>query len=102
MFAWLQVPSPHLSSPHKAFERQLDNELDGLAFVDDEYRVFGGRCNEGAVVVSRSANPVDPAPIDDGEQAVRAVTSYRQAIGIHPESPKETLPDDRLASPSWV
>lgn len=106
-FAALQALPPHLSTPHKAFDRELKDELDALAFADDEYRVFGGRSNEGAVIVSRSSHPVDFArqlacrvanivPVDDLEQAVRSVTSYTQTIGIYPESLKARL-RNRLA-----
>lgn len=103
-FAALQTLPQHLSTPHKAFDRELKDEIDALAFVDDEYTVFGGRSNEGAIIVSRSANPVDFArqlacrvanivPVDDVSEAVRSVNSYTQTIGIFPESLKTRLRD---------
>ena len=106
-FAALQALPDHLSTPHKAFDAELKAEIDALAFADDEYRLFGGRRNEGAVIVSRSDQPVDFArmlacrvanivPVDDLETAVRSVNSYTQTIGIYPETLKETL-RDRLA-----
>jgi hypothetical protein len=107
LFAALQSLPPHLSTPHKAFDPELKAELDALAFVEDEYLVFGGRTNEGAVIVSQNDSPVDFArmlacrvanivPIDDVETAVRSVNSYTQTIGIFPESLKTAL-RDRLA-----
>ncbi len=106
-FEALQGLPDHLSTPHKAFDRELKDEIDGLAFVDDEYRVYGGRSNEGAIIVSRSPNPVDFSrmlacrvanivPVDHVDEAVRSVNSYTQTIGIYPESLKTRL-RDRLA-----
>ncbi|MDB5397654.1 MAG: long-chain-fatty-acyl-CoA reductase [Rhodospirillales bacterium] len=107
LFAALQSLPDHLSTPHKAFDPELKAELDALAFVEDEFRLYGGRTNEGAVIVSQSDSSVDFArmlacrvanivPIDDIETAVRSVNSYTQTIGIFPESLKLAL-RDRLA-----
>ena len=101
--AMQQLP-PHLSTPHKAFDPELRAELEALRFVDDEYRVFGGRTNEGAVIVSQSDAPVDFArllacrvanivPIDDVATAVRSVNAYTQTIGIYPEPLKAAIRD---------
>jgi hypothetical protein len=106
-FAALQALPDHLSTPHKAFDPELKAELDALAFVDEEYRLFGGKGNEGAIIVSRSDAPVDFArslacrvanivPVDAIETAVRSVNSYTQTIGLYPDALKETL-RDRLA-----
>lgn len=97
----------HLSTPHKAFDPELRSEIEALRFVDDEYKLFGGRGNEGAVIVSQSDAPVDFArmlacrvanlvPIDDLDTAVRSVNAYTQTIGVFPESLKAKL-RDRLA-----
>ena len=75
--------------------------------LQDEYRVFGGRENEGALIVSQEDFPVDFSrqlacrvgnivPVDDVETAVRSVNAYTQTIGIFPEALKEKL-RDRLA-----
>jgi hypothetical protein len=107
MFAALQELPDHLSTPHKAFDPELKAELDALAFVEDEFKLYGGRRNEGAVIISQSDVAVDFArmlacrvanivPIDDIETAVRSVNSYTQTIGIYPESLKAKL-RDRLA-----
>lgn len=106
-FEALKALPDHLSTPHKAFDGELKAELDALSFVDDEYTVFGGKGNEGAIIVSRSDQPVDFArmlacrvgnivPVDDLETAIRSVNSYTQTIGIFPDSLKATL-RDRLA-----
>ncbi|HEX4506169.1 MAG TPA: acyl-CoA reductase [Alphaproteobacteria bacterium] len=107
MFAALQGLPDHLSTPHKAFDPELKAELDALAFVEDEFKLYGGRRNEGAVIVSQSDMAVDFArmlacrvanivPIDDVETAARSVNAYTQTIGIYPESLKVQL-RDRLA-----
>lgn len=103
-FEALQTLPPHLSTPHKAFDNALKEELEGLRFVAEDYKLFGGRSNEGAIIVSQSDAPVDFSrmlacrvgnlvPIDDLETAVRSVNAYTQTIGIYPESLKETLRD---------
>jgi hypothetical protein len=107
MFAALQGLPDHLSTPHKAFDPELKAEIDALAFVEDEFKLYGGRGNEGAVIVSQSDVSVDFArmlacrvanivPIDDVETAVRSVNSYTQTIGIYPDALKTAL-RDRLA-----
>jgi hypothetical protein len=106
-FAALSGLPPHLSTPHTAFDAELRAELDGLRFVDDAYAIYGGRGNEGAIIVSQDSAPVDFArmlacrvanlvPIDTLDQAVRSVSAYTQTIGIYPEDLKERL-RDRLA-----
>ncbi|MBN8440960.1 MAG: long-chain-fatty-acyl-CoA reductase [Thauera sp.] len=106
-FEALQELPSHLSTPHKAFDPELKAELDGLRFAGDEYKMFGGRNNEGAVIVSQSDAPVDFSrllsgrvcnlvPIDALDEAVLSVNSYTQTIGLFPESLKDRL-RDRLA-----
>ncbi len=106
-FAALQNLPPHLSTPHKAFDQALKSEIDAARLQDEEYRVFGGKENEGALIVSQEDYPVDFSrdlacrvgnivPIDSFETAVRSVNAYTQTIGIFPESLKEKL-RDRLA-----
>ena len=106
-FDALQRLPPRLSTPHKAFDPSLKAEIDALRLGSDEYKVFGGRSNEGAIIVSQDDSPVDFSrslacrvgnivPIDSFETAVRSVNSYTQTIGIFPESLKAAL-RDRLA-----
>jgi hypothetical protein len=106
-FAALQTLPDHLSTPHKAFDSSLKAEIDALRLCGDDYKIFGGRSNEGAVIVSQEDCPVDFSrslacrvgnivPIDSFETAVRSVNSYTQTIGIFPESLKTAL-RDRLA-----
>jgi hypothetical protein len=101
--AMQQLP-PHLSTPHKAFDMNLKAEIDGARMNDEEYRVFGGRKNEGAIIVSQDDAPVDFSrqlgcrvgnivPIDDLQIAIRSVNAYTQTIGLFPEALKEKLRD---------
>src|SRR5690606_22298826 len=103
-FDALQKLPPHLSTPHKAFDTSLKAEIDGVRLNDDEYKVFGGRTNEGAIIVSQEDAPVDFSrqlacrvgnivPIDSLQTAVRSVNAYTQTIGIYPEALKEKLRD---------
>jgi hypothetical protein len=106
-FAALQQLPEFLSTPHKAFDASLKEEIDGLRYAGEEYVVFGGKRNEGAIIVSQGDAPVDFArqlacrvgnivPVDDLEVAVRSVNAYTQTIGIFPETLKLEL-RDRLA-----
>ena len=106
-FAAPQALPPHLSTPHKAFDPVLRSEIAAARLQDGDYRVFGGKTNEGALIVSQEEYPVDFSrmlacrvgnivPIDSFEAAVRFVTAYTQTIGIFPEALKEQL-RDRLA-----
>ena len=56
-FAALQQLPEFLSTPHKAFDAALKDEIDGLRHAGDEYVVYGGRKNEGAIIVSQSDSP---------------------------------------------
>jgi hypothetical protein len=106
-FEALQQLPDFMSTPHKAFDMDLKDEIDALRFMEDEYTVFGGRTNEGAVIVSHEDAPVDFSrmlacrvsnlvPIDDLETAIRSVNAYTQTIGIFPEELKVRIAD-RLA-----
>ena len=106
-FDALQKLPPHLSTPHKDFSRELKEEIDGARVMDEDYRIFGGQDNEGAIIVSQEDYPVDFSrilacrvgnivPVDSFETAVRSVNAYTQTIGIYPESLKKAL-RDRLA-----
>jgi hypothetical protein len=96
---------PHdLSSPHPSFDPDLKAELDGIRYSDD-FRVIGGKTNEGAVVVSRSAEAVDFAdrldcrvanivPVDTIADALRRMTIHTQTIGIYPDELKVQVRDE--------
>lgn len=103
-FEALQKLPAHLSTPHKAFDTSLKSEIDGVRLNDDEYKVFGGRSNEGAIIVSQEDAPVDFSrqlacrvgnivPVDSLQTAVRSVNAYTQTIGIFPEALKAQLRD---------
>ncbi|MEV0599707.1 cytochrome P450 [Streptomyces sp. NPDC050315] len=94
----------HLSSRAKRFDPDLRAGLLALRTAPDWYRVIGGRQDEGAVIVSRTGEPVafhtalsgrvaNVVPVDAPEDAVRAMNSATQTVGVHPESLKERLRD---------
>lgn len=106
-FDALQKLPTTLSTPHKSFNSELKDEINGLRLAGDGYRVYGGRSNEGAIIVSQNDTPVDFArqlacrvanivPIDSMDTAVMSVNAYTQTIGLYPESLKDSL-RDRLA-----
>ncbi|WP_199896910.1 cytochrome P450 [Streptomyces niger] len=94
----------HLSSRAKRFDPDLRAGLLALRAAPDWYRVIGGRADEGAVIVSRTGDPVafhtslsgrvaNVVPVDAPEDAVRAMTSATQTVGVYPDSLKERLRD---------
>ena len=100
----MQALPPTLSTPHKAFDPALRDEIDALRYAGDEYVVVGGRGADGSVILSKSDSPVDFSamlscrvanivPIDDLDTAVRSTNAYTQTIGIYPEDLKDRLRD---------
>ncbi|MEU6115269.1 cytochrome P450 [Streptomyces sp. NPDC047117] len=94
----------HLSSRAKRFDPDLRAGLLALRAAPDWYRVTGGRADEGAVIVSLTGEPVafhtslsgrvaNVVPVDGPEDAVRAMTSATQTVGVYPDSLKERLRD---------
>jgi len=99
------LPS-HVSSPARALDRALAEELESLRLGSEWHRIIGGT-REGGVIVSQIEEPVEFArqlanrvvnlvPVDSLETAIRAVNAYTQTIGVYPESLKTQL-RDRLA-----
>jgi Acyl-CoA reductase (LuxC) len=104
VFDAIQSLPEDLSSPHPAFDTDLKAELDGLRYSDD-FRVIGGKTNEGAVVVSQYDEPVDFAelldcrvanivPVDSIADALRRLTIHTQTIGIYPDELKPQIRDE--------
>jgi hypothetical protein len=100
----LQRLPEEVSTRAKRFDPELRASLAGLRANPEWYRIYGGRDDEGAVIVSQLDEPVDfhtslsgrvanLVPIDDAAQAVRAMNSYTQTVGIYPDSLRHTLRD---------
>ena len=101
--ALVNLPS-HVSTSPKIFDNSLKEDIEGIRLEDDFYRVYGGKSNEGAVIVSQFDEPVDFShrlcsrvvnlvPIDQIESAIQSVNSYTQTVGIFPESLKLQIRD---------
>lgn len=101
----IQALPAHRSTPARHFDPALREHLRGLrAAGGDWYRVIGGRADEGAVVLSRTPDPVpfhaalsgrvaNVVPVDDAEQALSAMDAATQTLGVFPGSLKERLRD---------
>lgn len=103
-FNALQNLPDTISTPHKEFDPELKDELEAVKMMDDDYAVYGGSSNEGAVIVSYDGVPVDFSrilacrvgnlvPIDDIDIAIKSVNAYTQTIGIYPDTLKVELRD---------
>jgi hypothetical protein len=104
VFRLIQELPSTLSSPHPAFDPVLREEITGLRHSAD-FRVFGGRANEGAVIVSQGEEAVDFSerldcrvanivPVDRAEDALRYITVHTQTVGIFPDGLKQRLRDE--------
>jgi acyl-CoA reductase LuxC len=93
-----------VSTKAKWFDPELRASLAGLRANPDWYRVYGGLGDEGAVIVSQldeavefhtslSGRVANVVPIDDVSQAVRAMSSYTQTVGVYPDSLRTELRD---------
>lgn len=97
-----QLPTD-LSSPARAVNADLAEELEGLRFAGDLYRRIKGDVT-GGVIVSQIDEPVEFSrllanrianivPVDSIETPIRAVTAYTQTIGIYPDTLIEQIRD---------
>jgi hypothetical protein len=104
MAGLVQLPE-EISTSAKTVDRELQDELGGIALQDDFYRVF--RTDDpadGAVVVSRFDEPVEFAdrlsgrtanlvPVPSVEEAIKRVSAAQQTIGVYPDSLKAEIRD---------
>lgn len=85
-----------ISTRPKAYSPELKSNLDALRLSEDFYEVIGGEDGEGAVIVSRTPEPVDFSdyladrtvnliPIDTIDEFLDAIDSYTQTIGVFPD-----------------
>jgi hypothetical protein len=96
LFEAIQQVPVHLSNAVRAVDVALSQEMEGLRFAGNAYKVFGGD-GRGGVIVSQTDEPVEFSallanrianlvPVDDLDIPIRAVTAYTQTIGIYPDS----------------
>jgi hypothetical protein len=106
-FEALQALPTHVCAPRRELDPALKAELDALRIAGEEYVVYGGRPEEGAVIVCSDSAPIDFAnllsgrtanivPVDDLDSAIRSIGSETQTVGIYPESLKPRI-RNRLA-----
>jgi hypothetical protein len=103
MFEAIQALPARCSGP-SAVDAELLDELQTLRMVSNDHKIYGGRGDEGAVIVSQTDEPVDFAPllnnrvtnlvpVDGLEVPIRSITAYTQTIGIYPDALKERIRD---------
>jgi hypothetical protein len=91
-----------LSTKPRRFDPELRAQLQALRSSPDFYRVFGGRDDEGAVIVSQLDDPVDfhrslsgrvanIVPVQGVERILPEINAWTQTIGIYPEALKRAL-----------
>lgn len=94
---------PARASGPGSLPAELADELQSLAIMSEDHKIFGGGA-DGAVIVSQSDEPVDFArhltervcnlvPFDDIELPIQSVNSYTQTIGVYPDALKEQIRD---------
>jgi hypothetical protein len=104
MYEALMALPAHLSTKPRRFDPELRLQLQALRSSPDFYRVFGGRDNEGAVIVSQLGDPVEfhrslsgrvanIVPVHAVEEILPEINAWTQTIGIYPEALKHSLRD---------
>ncbi|TYB66645.1 long-chain-fatty-acyl-CoA reductase [Nonomuraea sp. PA05] len=93
-----------ISTPVRRFDPELRARLQALRTVPDWYQVIGGHDGEGAVVVSLTGEALDfpeqlsgrvvnIVPVADARDAVPALTSATQTLGVYPPSLRRAVRD---------
>jgi hypothetical protein len=94
-----------MSTAPKTYSSELRESVDAIELQEDFYRVFGGKNNEGAVIVSQLSDPVDfvdilanrtvnIVPVASVADAIGRFTAYTQTVGIWPDDVAEGLLDE--------
>jgi len=103
LFDAIQALPPSVSTPVPHFDPQLRDEIDGIRYSED-FRVIGGKGNEGAVIVSQADEQVDfserldcrvanVVPVDNVDAAIGHLTIHTQTIGVYPNALKTRIRD---------
>lgn len=101
----LGLPERMSTAPKFGINRELKSLIDAASMQDDFYHVVGGRRDEGAVIVSKLAEPVDFAtsltnrvvnlvPVSSMSEILPRIDSYCQTIGVYPEALVPEIQDD--------
>src|SRR5690606_11050250 len=104
LYLALQNLPRDLSTESKYLVPELQDEIEGLEFQDQWYKVFRGEERSGAVIVSQLDEPVEftallacrtanIVPVKALEDILKRVTSDTQTIGIYPNSLKDAIKD---------
>lgn len=86
-----------LTTKPKRYDASLRRQVDALRLSDDFYTVIGGKDDEGAVIVSHTADRVEfweyladrtinLIPVDTLDEVLDVVDAYTQTVGVYPRS----------------
>lgn len=104
IYAALVALPERLSTPPGRADPELRAQVRALRTSPDFYRVFGGDADEGAVIVSQLADPVEfhrslsgrianLIPVASIAEILPEISAATQTIGIYPDSLKGQLRD---------
>jgi len=93
-----------LSTPVKSLPQELKEELEGLVFQDEWYRLHRGGDRDGCVIVSQTdeavpfasllaARTVNLVPVASADEALKRVSAWTQTIGVYPPSLRRKIRD---------
>jgi hypothetical protein len=102
MYDALQDLPKQVSTPVKEMDPELMQEIDGLHYQDDYFKVIGCKDNRGGIIVSQLPECVDfrnmlggrianVVPVDSFADILPNISSYTQTISVYPESFIETI-----------
>jgi hypothetical protein len=102
VYEQLQSLPASVSTPARVFDPELRAQITGIRTAVDWYRVYGGRDDDGAVIVSQLDDPVEfhrslsgrvanIVPLDSVEDVLRFIDASTQTVGVYPETTKTAL-----------
>ena len=109
VYRYLASDQIDLSTKPKSYPIALKQELDTIRYLDD-FAVFGGEQNEGAVIVSKDylskvdfadslcSKTVNIIPIKSIQDMLPAINVATQTIGVYPDKVKHMYRDDFVRS----
>jgi hypothetical protein len=103
LYEAIQALPAQFSTPVPQFDPILREEIEGIRYSED-FRIVGGKGNEGAVIVSQGDEQVDfserlncrvanVVPVANIDAAIRHLTIHTQTIGVYPNTLKRRIRD---------
>lgn len=105
VYTALQQLPQNISSPTEKINLDLQEQIDGIRYEDDFYKVIGEDLRNGMVIVSQFDDTVDFSdmlcnrvinivPISSYHEIIQRMGASTQTVGVYPEWVKGIIKDD--------